>query len=325
MNEFETIARLFLPLTRGEPGALELGDDAAILAPRPGFDLVLTKDAIVAGVHFFPDDPPDAIGAKLMRVNLSDLAAKGAAPRAFLLAAAFPPDAPAGWAAAFAAGIGADLETYGGALIGGDTVSTRGPAFFSLTAIGEVPAGSMIRRRGARAGDLVCVSGTIGDAALHVAHRLAGKAVVGADVLAARYLWPQPRLALGMALRGIARAGCDISDGLVADLGHICEQSGLGAVIEAARVPLSPAAAASVAADPGLLETVLTGGDDYELVFALAPEADLAALQAIAPVTVVGRFEVGQGVRVLDRSGSPMALARGGWQHPVGRNEAGSS
>lgn len=321
MDEFETIARLFAPLTRDEPGAFGLGDDAALLTPRPGFDLVLTKDAIVGGVHFFPDDPPAAIGAKLMRVNLSDLAAKGASPRAFLLAAAIPPGVDDAWLTAFAAGIGDDLDAFGGALLGGDTVSTPGPAVFSLTAIGEVPTGTMIRRAGARAGDLVCVSGTIGDAALYVAHRLQGAAVAGLDHLEARYRYPRPRLALGAALRGLAHAGCDISDGLVADLGHICEQSGLGAVIEAGAVPLSPAARASLEENPDLLATILTGGDDYELVFALPPEADLAALSAITPVSVIGRFERGQGVHVRDRAGSPLELDRTGWRHPVGREE----
>lgn len=318
MDEFETIARLFAPLTRGEPGAFGLGDDAALLTPRPGFDLVLTKDAIVGGVHFFPDDPPAAIGAKLMRVNLSDLAAKGARPRAFLLAAAIPPGVDEAWLTAFAAGIGADLDAFGGVLIGGDTVSTPGPAVFSLTAIGEVPTGTMIRRAGARAGDLVCVSGTIGDAALYVAHRLRGADVAGLDHLEERYRYPRPRLALGAALRGLAHAGCDISDGLVADLGHICAQSGVGAVIEAGAVPLSPAARATLARTPGLLTTILTGGDDYELVFALSPEADPSTL---ADVSVIGRFEQGQGVRVLTRAGSPMELDRTGWRHPVGREE----
>lgn len=318
MDEFETIARLFVPLTRGEPGALGLGDDAAILTPRPGRDLVLTKDAIVAGVHFFPDDPADAIGAKLMRVNLSDLAAKGALPRAFLLAAALPPGLGAAWLRDFAAGIGRDLEDFGGALVGGDTVSTSGPAVFSLTAIGEVPSGTMIRRAGARAGDLVCVSGTIGDAALYVAHRLEGAPIAGLDQLEDRYRLPRPRLGLGAALRGIAHAGCDVSDGLVADLGHICEQSGLGAVIEAARVPLSPAARASLAANPTLIETVLTGGDDYELVFALPAGTDVDSLGGDVPVTVIGRFEQGQGVRVIDTAGSVMTLGRTGWRHAVG-------
>ncbi|PWR19329.1 thiamine-phosphate kinase [Zavarzinia aquatilis] len=321
MDEFETIARLFAPLTRGEPGALGLGDDAALLAPRPGFDLVLTKDAIVGGVHFFPDDPPAAIGAKLMRVNLSDLAAKGASPRAFLLAAALPPAVDDAWLTAFAAGIGADLDRFGGALVGGDTVSTSGPAVFSLTAIGEVPAGGMIRRAGALPGDLVCVSGTIGDAALYVAHRLHRAEVAQIDQLEDRYRYPRPRLALGAALRGLAHAGCDVSDGLVADLGHICAQSGLGAVIEAGAVPLSPAARETLARRPALLPTVLTGGDDYELVFALPPEADLAALEAVCPVSVIGRFEQGQGVRVLDRAGSPLKLDRTGWRHPVGRGD----
>ncbi|MCF4164481.1 thiamine-phosphate kinase [Zavarzinia compransoris] len=324
MDEFETIQRLFAPLGRSEPGAFGLGDDAAALAPAPGQDFVLTKDAIVGGVHFFPDDPADAVAAKLLRVNLSDLAAKGAVPRAYLLAAGFPADLDGAWMEGFARGLGDDIGHFGGALVGGDTVSTPGPAFFSLTAIGEVPSGTMIRRAGARPGDLVCVSGTIGDAALHVAHRLEGRAVQGAEHLERRYRFPEPRLALGRALRGVARAACDISDGLVADLGHICEQSGVGAVIEAAKLPLSPAAAASIAADAALLETVLTGGDDYELVFAAAPDSDLAALSAITPVTVVGRFEEGHGVRVLDGAGSALKLSRTGWRHAVGTKEAGA-
>lgn len=322
MDEFETIRRLFAPLSRGEAGAFGLGDDAAVLSPAPGQDFVLTKDAIVGGVHFFADDPADAVAAKLLRVNLSDLAAKGAVPRAYLLAAGFSGDVDGAWMEGFAKGLGDDIARFGGALIGGDTVSTPGPAFFSLTAIGEAPSGAMIRRAGARPGDLVCVSGTIGDAALYVAHRLSGRAVRGLDDLERRYRYPEPRLALGQAMRGVARAACDISDGLVADLGHICEQSGVGAVIEAPRVPLSPAAAASVAADSALIETVLTGGDDYELLFAVAPDADLAALAAITPVTVIGRFEEGHGVRVTDAAGSPLKLGRTGWRHAVGAKEA---
>jgi len=318
MDEFDIIARLFAPLAKGEPGAFGLGDDAAALAPTPGMDLVLTKDAIVEGIHFFADDPPEAIAAKLVRVNLSDLAAKGARPRAYMLAAAFPAQADDAWVTRFAAGIAADQETFGGTLVGGDTVSTPGPAFFSLTAIGEVPTGTMIRRKGARVGDLVCVSGTIGDAALYVAHRLGGAAVADVPMLEERYRLPRPRLALGQALRGKAHACCDVSDGLIADLGHICAQSGLGAVIEWARVPLSAAARTSLDRDPDLLETVLAGGDDYELVFALAPEADLAALSAITPVTVVGRFEAGQGVRVVDAAGAGVPLRRTGWRHGVG-------
>ncbi len=316
MDEFETIARLFAPLSRGEPGAFGLTDDAAALAPAPGYDFVLTKDAIVAGVHFFADDPAGAVAAKLMRVNLSDLAAKGARPRACLLAAAFPPGAGPAWVEGFAAGLAAEVAAFGMTLIGGDTVSTAGPAWFSLTAIGEVPSGTMIRRAGARAGDLVCVSGCIGDAALYVAGRLKGRAVGDLAAFEGRYRLPTPRLALGATLRGLAHACCDISDGLVADLGHLCEQSGVGAVVEAARVPLSAAAKAALAADPGLIETVLTGGDDYELVFALAPE-DLPKL-AGQGVTAIGRFEQGQGVRVTNPAGLPMTLGQGGWRHDVG-------
>ncbi|RJF86950.1 thiamine-phosphate kinase [Oleomonas cavernae] len=318
MDEFDIIARLFAPLAQAEPGAFGLGDDAAVLTPTAGMDLVLTKDAIVEGIHFFADDPPEAIAAKLLRVNLSDLAAKGARPRAYMLAAAFPAQADEAWVTRFATGIAADQKRFGGTLIGGDTVSTPGPGFFSLTAIGELPTGTMIRRKGARAGDLVCVSGTIGDAALYVAHRLAGAAVADVALLEDRYRLPQPRLALGQALKGKAHACCDISDGLIADLGHLCEQSALGAVIEWARVPLSAAAQASLDAGPALLETILAGGDDYELVFALAPDADLAALAAITPVTVIGRFEAGQGVRVIDAGGHDVALRRTGWRHGVG-------
>lgn len=322
MDEFETIARLFAPLSAGEAGAFGLRDDAAVLAPAPGHDFVLTKDAIVAGVHFFSDDPPAAIAAKLLRVNLSDLAAKGAVPRACLLAAGFSPALGPEWLTDFARGLGDDLATFGVTLIGGDTVSTPGPAFFSLTAIGEVPAGTMIRRKGALAGDLVCVSGTIGDAALYVAHRLKGRGVRGLPELEERYRLPRPRLALGRALRGIAHAACDVSDGLVADLGHLCEEAAVGAVIETAKVPLSAAAMASVAADPTLVPTMLTGGDDYELVFALAPETDLSALPG--PVAVIGRFEEGQGVRVVDAAGSSLELERTGWRHAVGAGDDGA-
>lgn len=318
MDEFDTIARLFAPLAKGEAGALGLTDDAAVLMPSRGCEMVLTKDAIVEGVHFFPDDPPEAIAAKLLRVNLSDLAAKGAKPRAFLLAAAFPPQADDEWLIRFTASIADEQALFGGTLIGGDTVSTPGPSFYSLTAIGEVPQGTMTLRRGARPGDLVCVSGTIGDAALYIANRVHGRPVMGAGHLEVRYRYPQPRLSLGRVLRGMAGACCDISDGLVADLGHLCEQSGVGAVIEAGKVPLSRAAADSLAMDPGLMDTILTGGDDYELVFSLPSDRAVAALSTITPVTVIGRFEAGQGVQVMDAAGLPMALGKTGWRHAVG-------
>ncbi|MBB5754762.1 thiamine-phosphate kinase [Prosthecomicrobium pneumaticum] len=315
-GEFGLIERWFRPLAT-DAAAFGLIDDAAALTPPPGHDLVLTKDMVVAGVHFFADDPPAAIARKALRVNLSDLAAKGARPLGYLMGLALPGDWTADFLDGFAEGLAGDQAAFGIGLFGGDTVRASGGLTISITAIGAVPQGRTVRRRGARPGDLVTVSGTIGDAALGLRLRLgtldgrpAGEAA--ADLLD-RYLHPQPRTALADAVRDHATASLDVSDGLVGDLGHVCRASGVTARIEAAAVPLSPAAAALAAADESALASILTGGDDYEIL-ATMPEADYpayarAASAAGVPVTVIGRIEAGAAPPVvLDRSGRPIAL-----------------
>jgi len=312
-GEFELIERYFAPLARGFPGAYGLRDDAAVIAPAPGHELVAKTDAIIAGVHFLPDDPPELVARKALRVNLSDLAAKGAIPRAYMVDLMLPRTLDEAWVAAFARGLAEDQDEYAVHLIGGDTDSTPGPVTIAVMAFGEVPAGRMIRRAGARAGDTIYVSGTIGDAALGL-EALRG-ALPGLDArvagfLAGRYRLPQPRVALGARLAGLASAAIDVSDGLVADLGHLCEASRLAAVVESSRVPLSPAAQAVLAARPDLIGTVLTGGDDYEILFTAPAQAPGV------PGTPIGRMEAAPaGVTVLDRQGQRLALARAGWSH----------
>ncbi len=316
--EFALIARHFRPLAG--PGALDLADDAAVLDLPPGRQLVLAADAMVAGVHFLPEDPPETVGAKLLRVNLSDLAAMGATPLGYLMTAALPRATPDSWIAGFAAGLAADQATFGLTVLGGDTVSTMGPITLSLTILGLVAPGQALRRRGARPGDAVWVSGTIGDGALGLRVLQGRLAADAAGHLAARYRRPEPRLALGAGLAGLALAAMDVSDGLVQDLGHLCRAAGCGAVIEAAAVPLSPAARAAIRADPALLPLALTGGDDYELLFA-APAAAAATVLARAAAagvaaTRIGRFVAGPAeVAVLGEDGAKLDLLTGGWSH----------
>lgn len=310
--EFSLIARYFRPLAG--PGALELRDDAALLTPPAGRDLVLTADAMVAGVHFLPDDPPDMVGRKLLRVNLSDLAAKGATPLGYLMTVSTPKTTPEAWFAGFTAGLAADQAEYGVTLLGGDTTSTPGPISLSLTIVGHVARGTAVHRFGASAGDEIWVTGTIGDGALGLAvaqNRLADPT----GVLLDRYRLPRPRV--GLVLAGIASAGMDVSDGLVQDLGHICRASGLAAELRADQVPLSDAARA---AGPEWLQTCLTGGDDYELLLAVPPHQS-QALQASAArsgvaVTRVGHFHSGPPeVMVRLATGESLAMEKGGWSH----------
>jgi thiamine-monophosphate kinase len=311
-NEFALIAKYFRPLAG--PGALGLTDDAAVFVPPPGRELVVTADAMVAGVHFLPDDPADLIARKLLRTNLSDLAAMGATPLGYLLTTSLPRATPDAWIAAFAAGLAHDQAEFAITLLGGDTTSTPGPVTLSLTAIGHVAPGAALRRNGAHAGDLVYVTGTIGDGALGLL-AAQGKLSDPTGFLAGRYRLPQPRLALGLRLAGIASACMDISDGLVQDLGHICRASALAADIAATEVPLSAPARAAA-----MLERCLTGGDDYELLIAVPArsEPDLADASRAAgiPVTRIGAFRTGAAhvtVRVAD--GVDMRLERGGWSH----------
>jgi thiamine-monophosphate kinase len=310
--EFAMIARHFRPLAG--PAALGLGDDAALLPPPPGRDLVLTVDAMVEGVHFLPDDPPDLIARKLLRVNLSDLAAKGAVPLGYLMTTSLRRGTPDAWLAAFAAGLAADQAEFGITLLGGDTTSTPGPISLSLTAIGHVAPSGMVRRIGAAEGDGIWVTGTIGDGALGLAVAQ-GRLADPTGHLLDRYRLPQPRL--GLPIASIASAGMDVSDGLVQDLGHLCRAAGLAAEIDAASVPLSPPARA---AGPDWLATCLTGGDDYELLLAVPParEAALcqAALEAGMPVTRIGSFRPGPpGVMVRDPAGKQIRLDHPGWSH----------
>jgi thiamine-monophosphate kinase len=318
-GEFSLIARHFRRLAG--PGSLDLSDDAAVFDAPPGRQLVAAADAMVAGVHFLPDDPPETIGRKLLRVNLSDLAAMGASPLGYLLTVALPRGTPDAWIAAFVDGLAADNALFGVHALGGDTVSTPGPASLSLTVLGTVASGAALLRGGARPGDRVWVSGTVGDGALGLRvlrGELAGDA---AGHLARRYRLPEPRLALGAALSGVATAAMDVSDGLLQDLGHLCRASGCGATVEAASVPLSDAARAAVEADGALLPLALTGGDDYELLFAAPPERSeevLALAAAVGtPATPVGVFVEGPPeVAARGADGAPLAVAgRGGWSH----------
>jgi thiamine-monophosphate kinase len=311
-GEFALIARHFRPLAG--PGALDLQDDAAVLAPPPGRDLVLSADAMVAGVHFLPDDAPDLVARKLLRVNLSDLAAKGAAPLGYLTTVSAPRDTPDSWFAGFAAGLARDQAEFGILLLGGDTTSTTGPVSLSLTILGHVARGQMVRRAGARGGDGIWVTGTIGDGALGLAVAQ-GRLADPSGHLLNRYRLPQPRL--GLAIAGIASAGMDVSDGLVQDLGHLCRASGLAAEIEAARVPLSDAARV---AGPDWFGVCLTGGDDYELLLAIPPEREAALLDAARRarigVTRIGAFRVGEpGVSVKGADGLPLQVDAAGWSH----------
>ena len=321
-GEDSLIARYFMPLAT-DPGAFGLGDDAAVLKPS-GDDIVVTTDAILEGVHFLADDPPDTVARKALRVNLSDLAAKGATPAGFVLTLALRATDDA-WLTPFARGLGSDAGLFGCPLLGGDTVSTPGPVMISITAFGRVPAGRMVRRDGAKPGDRVVVTGTIGDAALGLDILKGGAAAALADagakaMLIGRYRVPQPRSALANAVRGHAHAAMDVSDGLAGDLAKLCGVSGVSAVIDAPSIPLSAAASELLARGTVGIEAIVSGGDDYEILCAI-PEAGLepfvqAAGQAGVAVASIGTVIAGTSVpRFLDREGTQIALPRLSYSH----------
>lgn len=317
MDEFGLIGTYLKPLARGCGPALGLGDDAAVLTPPQGHDLVFTKDMMIAGRHFFADDAPDLIARKLLRVNLSDLAAMGAAPLGYLLGLAFADHLDPDFTRRFTQGLRQDQTAFGIGLYGGDTVSGAGKLCLSLTAIGAVPSGLALKRSAARAGDHIWVSGTIGDAALGLRCLTGGSR--REPHLIDRYYLPEPRLALGQALRSVAHGCADVSDGLLADLGHICDESGVGARLESARTPLSDAARRIIGDDRDLLAIALAGGDDYELVFTAPPEkdsllAEIASRLAVR-LTKIGVITDGAGVSLLDSDGGVWHIDRKGFQH----------
>lgn len=321
LGEFERIARYFRPLVGGAAGALDLLDDAAVLQPQPGRDLVVTTDAMVEGVHYLPGEPPERLARRLLRVNLSDLAAMGAQPLAYTLTLALPDAVDEAWLAAFADGLAADQAAFGITLVGGDSVSTRGPVVLSVTAMGTVIPGRALRRGGAQPGDRVVASGFLGDGRLGLlAARGELPDLEEADraALAERYHLPQPRLALGLALVDLATSAIDLSDGLPGDLAHICTASGVGARVDTGALPFSPAARRAIAADPGLHRAAISGGDDYELLFTV-PEVSVPAVDRLSetrslPLTVIGRIEPGEAVRFVDEAGDTIE-GLSGWRH----------
>lgn len=304
MDEFDLISRLLRPLAM-TPEALGLVDDAALLIPRPGQRLAVSADILQAGVHFFPDDPPASIAKKALRVNLSDLAAMGAEPYGYFLSLGLPQGTDEAWLRRFSDGLAEDQQTYRIALMGGDTTRTLGPLSLNITALGWVPEGQALHRRGAQAGDLLYVSGNLGDAALGLREP--------SSPARERYLHPQPRVTLGMDLRGVATAAMDVSDGLLQDAGHLAAASGVALVIEAAKVPLSAEVRTAIDAGCFTLHDALIGGDDYELLFTAPAHAPLPEG---VQLTCIGHTEAGEGVRVIDAQGAP--LAQGGYRHHFG-------
>ncbi len=325
-NEDDLVGTFLAPLAAGYPGAFGLKDDCAVLAPTPGCELVLKTDPVVGGVHFLLDDEPADIAWKALAVNVSDLAAKGATPRIYLMALSLPEAPERAWMARFADGLGAAQRVFGMHLAGGETDRTPGNLSIAITVIGEVPIGRMVRRTTAKAGDALYVSGTLGDAALGLALRteaaLAGRLGLSADEAThaiGRYLRPQPRVALVEALSAHARAAMDLSDGLMKDLGRMCRASGVGARVMAADAPLSPAMRRALAAEPKRIMDVVAAGDDYEILAAvpLASCADFetAAHRGGVAVTRIGEVISEREVLVLDGEGVPLAPGRPGGDH----------
>lgn len=325
-DEFDLIAGIFAPLAK-DSGALGLRDDAAVLRPPEGHEIVVSCDAINEGVHFLKDDPADSIGHKALAVTLSDLAAKGARPYAYLLSLSLPRDTSADWLKGLAAGLLALQNEAGVALVGGDTTASHGGVSIVVTGLGLVPQGHAVLRLGAKPGDRIYVSGTIGDA--HLGLRLLqdpslaknwGLSEKDVAFLVERYRRPSPRFDLALLMRNFAQASIDVSDGLVGDIDKLCQVSHVGATLKTGNVPFSPAAKRALASEPGLLPSLITAGDDYELVAAV-PERCVAAFEAEAKAkqlrfASVGKVEPGDPqVKVLDATGESIALSHRGFSH----------
>ena len=318
MNEFDIIADIFAPLAT-TPGAFGLQDDAASISPRPGFDLVATTDQIAEGTDFFAHDPAQLVAKKALRVNLSDLAAKGAKPEFYLLVLALPPSITLDWLKAFAGGLAEDQRLFGVSLLGGDTGRSEGPLTITITAFGFVPQGGMLRRDRARAGDAVYVTGTIGDSGGGLAIFRREKHALGdtdRDYLVGRYRVPEPPVEFGVGLAGLASASIDVSDGLMADLGHVAAASGVRLSVDAHAIPRSQALRVFWG-DAGIVRAV-TAGDDYQIAFTGDParEADIMALAKATGthVTRIGRIVAGEGVALM-RDGEEVAVPQSGYRH----------
>jgi thiamine-monophosphate kinase len=328
-GEDALIAGHFAPLAADWPGAYGLRDDCASVLPAPGHELVLKTDPVRAGVHFFADDTPEDIAWKALAVNVSDLAAKAARPLAYLAALSFPEAPDQAWIGRFAKGLGEAQSAFGCTLIGGDTDRADGPLSIAITVIGEAPAGRMVRRDTTEPGDVLYVSGQLGEAALGLAVRTAAPETVQwnltgteSTALRARYLRPQPRLGLKSALRNFARASMDLSDGLAKDLGRMCRSSACGAEIDVASIPRSATMARLLATDGSLIKTLVAAGDDYEILAAVAPEneADFVAAARAGGVTVtrIGRTCTEQKVSFRDPDGRELQLKSTGYDHFAG-------
>ncbi|NQU57040.1 MAG: thiamine-phosphate kinase [Rhodospirillales bacterium] len=328
-GEFDLIGKYFKPLASAESGAAELANDAAVLAPRDGHCLVVTMDTLVAGVHFLEFTPPHFIAAKALRVNLSDLAAMGAEPSWYTLSLSLPDGEEgiydADWLDSFSQALAVEQALYNITLVGGDTVATPGPLSLSVTALGWVKTGQEMFRSGANPGDTIYVSGTIGDAMLGLAAVRGGFSDLepsSLEIITERYHRPQPRLDLGRRLFGLASAAIDISDGLVQDLGHICRESEVSATIRANDLPLSVVGNNLVGCDPDLIKSLLSGGDDYELLFCVPPDQKNSIVTlsdelglAITAIGVIGNKGEDNGVTILDAAGKNMTLPSTGYQH----------
>jgi thiamine-monophosphate kinase len=325
-GEDALIQATFAPLAAGFPGSLGLKDDCAVLTPPAGCDLVLTTDAVAAGVHFFPDDAARDIAWKALAVNVSDLAAKGARPIAYLMSLSLPERPEQAWLDDFARGFGEAQAAFALALAGGDTDRRPGPLTVTVTAIGSVPTGRMVRRSTAKAGDALFLSGSLGDSALGLLLRREPGCATAfglepADMhwLVGRYLRPEPRLALAPHLLAFASAAMDVSDGLVKDCARLASASGLAASIEGPKLPFSGPARPALGRDPDVFRIAVTGGDDYEILAAIPQErartfAMAAAANGVA-VTEIGRLAAGTGVRVTALDGSSVAFESAGWDH----------
>lgn len=325
-SEEEFISRYLAPLSRGFAGAFGLTDDCAAVTPPPGHDLILTTDAVAEAVHFFPDDSPEDVAWKALAVNVSDLAGKAARPFVYLMALTFPEAPEEAWLERFIAGLARAQADFGLVLAGGDTDRRPGPMSVTVTAIGLVPTGRMLRRTTARPGDRIFVSGTLGDAALGLDLRrhpeLSRRWALDAGEcthLLDRYRRPQPRLALAAALREFASSAMDVSDGLAKDLSRLCRASGCGARVEASRLPMSSGGLKAVAVEAARLGTVISGGDDYEILAAVPPHAAESFVAAAAregvPVADIGAIVAGAGLTIIGVDGNPMQLEVTGWDH----------